>query len=70
MALDSEGNYYIVEWGKHCITKLSPDGQCIRLIDSTSSGQSFLPSSVAVEGDLLYVNDCGSHQVRDTNGKF
>ena len=72
MALDSEGNYYIVEWGKQCITKLCPDGKCIRLIDSTSSGQSFLPSSVAVEGNLLYVNDCGGHQVYiyDTNGKL
>ena len=72
--LDSDGYVYVVEWGNHCITKLTTTGEFITRFGSKGSapGQLYFPSSLTINDNLVYVSEFGNDRVSvfDTKGTF
>ena len=72
--MDSDGYVYVVEWGNHCITKLTTTGEFITRFGSKGSapGQLYFPSSLTINDNLVYVSEFGNDRVSvfDIKGTF
>ena len=77
VAVDDKVFLYVALCSQHCIDVLDQQGTVIRTIGTRGSsgsgdGQFNYPSSVAVQGDVLYVADQGNQRVQKltTSGEF
>ncbi len=63
---DSAGNYYVANYTRNNVLKLSPSGACLDSfgVSGTGNGQFKNPYGVAVAGDLLYVADSNNNRVQ------
>ena len=68
IAIDDDGNLYVVEFDTNCITKLTPTGKIAKFL----CGQLNRPSSVTVRNNVVYVTVWGQSEVAMFNagGKF
>jgi DNA-binding beta-propeller fold protein YncE len=71
---DAAGNYYVANYTRNNILKLSPSGACLGAFGSAGTGtlQFKNPYGVAVAGNLLYVADSNNNrvQVLTLDGQF
>ncbi len=76
VAVDSEGNVYVVDLGNHRVQKFSPGGQFVWMVGTEGAGngqfgtwpaQSFIAIG---PDDQIYVGDQGRIQEFDTSGNF
>ena len=76
LAMDSQGNIFVAEWGNNVIRKVTPDGVVSVFAGSASGAFGFQdgtgtaarfnrPISLAIDGlNNLYVTDCDNHRIR------
>jgi uncharacterized protein (TIGR03437 family) len=75
IARDNAGNVYIADRNNHRIRRVSPDGVISTIAGTGEAGISGdggdakrarlnLPSSVAIDGNVLYIADTGNHAIR------
>jgi DNA-binding beta-propeller fold protein YncE len=71
---DAAGNYYVANYTRNNILKLSPSGACLGAFGSAGTGELEFknPYGVAIAGDLLYVADSNNNrvQVLTLDGQF
>ena len=63
---DSKGRIIVTEYGAHCVSIFTPEGQKIRSFGNhgTANGQFSNPSGVTVDSDdNIYVADYGNHRI-------
>ena len=86
VSIDSDGLLYVAELHNHCITKVTVTGKFVTMFGSTgltpgttgltpgttglAPGQLYQPSSLTIDKNLVYVNECSSNGVFifDTKG--
>ncbi len=66
VAVDSEGNVFVVEEDGNTIHVFSPEGQPIRSWGKQGAepGQLFLPRGIAIHLDQVYLTEAGNHRVQ------
>ena len=68
VAFDSTGNVYVADCSNHRIQTFTPDGQ---FLQKFGTGELQSPSSIAINGDLVYVGERNHHRVSVfSEGKF
>ena len=77
VAVDDNGDIYVVLYNYHCIAVFNQSGSRIRTIGTagsygTADGQFYYPSAIAIRGNMLYVAEYSNHRVQKltTSGNF
>ena len=75
LAVDSDDNVYVADFGNDCVKKFSGDGEFLARFGESGrgDGQFTRPASVAVDRDgFIYIADWGNErvQVLDAQGNF
>ena len=77
VAVDDSGDVYVADYGYHCISVFNQQGTNVRNIGTPGSpgsgdGQFYSPTSIALQGDVLYITEESNHRVQkiSTSGKF
>ena len=72
ISVDSDGLLYVAELHNHCITKVTVTGKFVTMFGSAglAPGQLYQPSSLTIDKNLVYINECSSNGVFifDTKG--
>jgi DNA-binding beta-propeller fold protein YncE len=67
VSLDGDGNVLVAEYGRHCVSKFTPDGTPIASAGGPGTGPGELNtpwSAVPIGGDRIAVVDSGNHRVQ------
>ena len=67
VSLDGEGNVLVAEYGRHCVSKFSPEGKPLASAGSPGTGPAELNTpwaAVPIGGDRIAVVDSGNHRVQ------
>ena len=77
VAVDDNGDVYVVDYGYQCVYVFNQQGTIIRTIGTAGSngsgdGQFYNPAGIAIRGDVLYIADQNNHRIQkmSTSGKF
>ncbi|HVR85654.1 MAG TPA: 6-bladed beta-propeller [Planctomycetota bacterium] len=67
VSLDAEGNLLVAEYGRHRVSKFTPDGKPLAAAGSPGTGPAELNtpwSAIPIGGDRIAVVDSGNHRVQ------
>ena len=69
VAVDDNGDVYVVEYSYHCVYVFNQQGTRMRTIGAegsygTGDGQFYNPSGIAIQGNVLYIAEESNHRVQ------
>jgi len=67
VSLDGDGNVLVAEYGRHCVSKFSPEGRPLASAGRAGTGPAELNtpwSAVPIAGDRIAVVDSGNHRIQ------